>query len=416
MLATGLSAQEPVHTLTLADAERAALANSPRLSSANLTAAAAGKVVDETRAARYPLLNAAVTGTGAEIGTAVAAGALTTSSLSNRAASGVALSQVISDFGRTSSLTESAKMRAAAQGKNAEEVGALVRLEVRAAYYQALGSESVLKVTQAALDQRRTTLRQVRALAASLLKSTLDVSFAEVAVSESELALYQGENDWHAARARLSAAMGFAAEQTFALVEDDLPPGLETTSDSAIAAALRDRPDLEALGLNREAAHRFAIAEAKLRYPSITALGVGGVIPFHDHTLHETYAAAGVNVSIPILNGNLFHARQAEAELRAQAAEKDVRALGLVIARDVRIAWLEADNSFRRMAVTSRLAQQATEALRLAQARYEIGLSGILELTQAQFAQISAQIGAASARFDYLGRRAELDYQMGALR
>ena len=59
---------------------------------------------------------------------------------------------------------------------------------------------------------------------------------------------------------------------------------------------------------------------------------------------------------------------------------------------------------------------QASEALRLAQARYDAGLSGILELTQAQFAQTSAQIGAASARFEYLQRRAALDYEMGALR
>ncbi len=415
-LVVSLSAQESARTLTLAEAEQIAVSNSPRLSSANLNAAALGKVVTEVRAARYPTLNGAVTGTGAETDRAVAAGALTTSSISNRAATGMSISQLISDFGRTSNLTESAKLRAAAQGKNADQVRALVRLEVRTAYYQAISAESVLNVAQATLDQRRTTLRQVSALAQALLKSTLDVSFAQVAASEAELGVYQAENDLHGNRARLSAAMGFDREQNYTLVEDPLPVALDPAPDSAIGAALRDRPDLEAFGLTRDAAHSFAVAEAKLRYPTITALGAGGVVPLRDHTLHDTYAAAGVNVSIPIFNGGLYNARQAEAELRAQAAEKDVRAVALTISRDVQIAWLDANTAFRGLSVSARLVTQASEALRLAQARYDAGLSGILELTQAQFAQTSARIGAASAKFEYLRRRAVLDYQMGALR
>jgi len=305
-LTASLLAQDPVKTLTLAEAEQIAVGNSPRLSSAGLTSAASNKVIAEVRAAKYPTLNGAVTGTGAQTATAIAAGALTTSSISSRGASGVSVSQLITDFGRTSDLTESARFRAAAQGKNVDEVRSLVRLEVDAAYFQTIRAESVLKVAQAASSQRRTTLRQIRALADSLLKSTLDVSFAEVALSESELAVYQAENDVHAGRARLSAAMGFDREQTFALVAAEMPPPLDTTPDSAIAAALHDRPDLEALGLNREAAHRFATAEAKLRYPTITALGAAGVVPVRDRTLHDSYAAAGVNVSIPILNGGLF--------------------------------------------------------------------------------------------------------------
>lgn len=411
-----LWAQSPARTLTLAEAEQIAIANSPRLASANLNSSASGKVTTEVRSARYPTLNSAFTGVGAETGRAVAAGALTTSSISNRAAGGMSISQLITDFGRTASLTESARLRAAAQSKDADQVRALVRLEVRSAYYQTIAAEAVLHVAQATLDQRRTTLRQVSALAQALIKSTLDVSFAEVAASEAELDVYKAENEVHANRARLSAAMGYDREQNFSLTDDPLPPALDATPDASIVAALRDRPDLEALGLTRDAAHSLALAEARLRYPTITAVAGAGLIPLRDHTLHDTYAAAGVNVSIPILNGGLYNARQAEAELRAQAAEKDVRAVALTISRDVQIAWLDASTSFRGLDLSTRLAAQATEALRLAQARYDAGLSGILELTQAQFAQTAAQIGMASAKFEYQRNRAILDFQIGALR
>lgn len=415
LIAAGLAAQQP-QTITLSEAEQFAVEHNPRLSSASLTAQAVGKTVNEARAARYPTLSGNLTGTGAETGTTVAAGALTTSSLSSRAASGLALSQLITDFGRTANLTETARLRAAAQSSNTDEVRALIRLDVRRDYYRSLGSQAVLQVAHAVLDQRRILLRQITALEESALKSTLDVRFAEVAVSEAELGLYQAENNLHENNARLAAAMGYDREQAFTLVEQALPGPLENTPDTDITEALNTRPDLEALGLSRDAAHRFAIAEAKLRYPSISLLGAGGVIPAHDRTLRDNYAAAGVNVNLPILNGGLYKARQAEAELRAQAAEKDVRDLALHISRDVQVAWLEANNAYRSLDVTARLVAQANEALRLAQARYDIGLSSIVELTQAQFSQTSALIGAASAKFDYLTLRAELDYEIGALR
>ena len=44
---------------------------------------------------------------------------------------------------------------------------------------------------------------------------------------------------------------------------------------------------------------------------------------------------------------------------------------------------------------------QANTALELAQARYKVGLSGIVDLTQAQLAQTEAQIEFTNARYTY---------------
>jgi outer membrane protein len=59
---------------------------------------------------------------------------------------------------------------------------------------------------------------------------------------------------------------------------------------------------------------------------------------------------------------------------------------------------------------------QATQALDLAQTRYDLGLSSIVELSQAQLNKTSAEIASASAKYDYQLQRAVLDYQIGALR
>jgi outer membrane protein len=178
---------------------------------------------------------------------------------------------------------------------------------------------------------------------------------------------------------------------------------------------MQKRPELTALTLLRDSAHRFADAEARLKLPIVSLLGTAGAIPTGDPRLPDGYSAAGVNVNIPILNGGLFSARRAEAEQRAAAADSDVKALSLQIARDVRVAWLAANNAARRLGVTSRLVVEANEALRLAQTRYDAGLGGIVELSQAQLNQTSAEIQNATARYDYLSTRAALDYATGEL-
>ena len=98
------------------------------------------------------------------------------------------------------------------------------------------------------------------------MNSTLDQTFAEVALSEVELTLYQAENDAREARARLSAVMGYDDEQTFTLVDE----GMMSPLDPDVAGFIRavgQRPDLAALQLSRDASHTFAEAERKLRYP-----------------------------------------------------------------------------------------------------------------------------------------------------
>ncbi len=264
IVCAALWAQVPA-VVSLAQAEQIALRNHPRIASAELAAQASGYVTKEVRSAYYPTLSGNVTGVGTEHGSVLSAGAVTTSSIYSRQASGVVANQLLTDFGRTSSLEQSAKLRNASQNQNVVNTRAQVLVEVQQAYYRALASESVLKVAQATLDLRRVTLRQVSALAKSALRSTVDVSFAQVNESQAELELFRAENDATANHALLSAAMGYDRDQSFSLSDESLPPALDPNVDALIEQAKRERPDLAALQLNREALDRYGDAEKRLR-------------------------------------------------------------------------------------------------------------------------------------------------------
>jgi outer membrane protein len=86
------------------------------------------------------------------------------------------------------------------------------------------------------------------------------------------------------------------------------------------------------------------------------------------------------------------------------------------VTRDVRLALLDAQSAFQRLDLTNQLLDQASQAQELAEARYNLGLSSIVELTQAQLNKTRAEIEQASARYDYQARMAALRYQTGSLK
>jgi outer membrane protein len=145
-------------------------------------------------------------------------------------------------------------------------------------------------------------------------------------------------------------------------------------------------------------------------------VGAAGVTPYRQAGLDSRYSAAGVNLNVPLLNGSLFSARSSEANLRALAEEQRLRDLENRVAHDVRVALLEAQTAFQRLDVTNQILDQASQALDLAQARYGLGLSSIVELTQAQLNKTRAEIEQASARYDYQALVTALRYQIGTLK
>ena len=371
------------------------------------------------RANFEPTLSGALTGVGADSGSRLAAGGLNNPVVYNRVGTGLLLSQLVTDFGRTSSLVDSAKLHAQAQDQVTQTTRAQILLAVNRAYFGALRAEAVLKVAQQTVTARQLVADQVSALARSNLKSTLDVSFANVNLSDAKLLLASAQSDVKSAYAELATAIGLPGQYGqggFSLAPEPMPDLLPDTVDSLMDQALRDRPELASLRLEQNAAQRFAQAEKDLMLPTISVAASAGFVPTADVQVPGRYGAVGVNVSIPILNGHLYRARRTEAELRAKAAAQNVNDLANRVARDVRIAYLNASNAFERLSLTTQLLDQARLALDLAQRRYDLGLGSIVELSQAQLNVTGAEIAGSSAQFDYQVQRANLSYQIGALR
>jgi outer membrane protein len=415
LLTSPLRAQD-IQRLSLKEAEDRAVRNHPQIRAGQYQALAAGETVRQIKSVYYPTLFGSLTGAQAPEGARIAAGGLNNPSVFDRFAYGVAASQMLTDFGRTSDLSASATLRMDSQQQDVTARRAGVLLQVDRAYFDGLRAQAILRVAEQTVAARQLVVDQVTVLASSGLKSALDLSFTKVNLAEAQLLLVQAQNGVRASYASLSAALGAPQTATYQLTDEPLPEALPADSAPLIAQALRDRPDVARERFTQQSQAKFAEAERALWFPTISLIGAAGLTPFHQTGLTNQYSAIGVNVTVPVTNGNLYSARRAEANYRASAEQQALQDLENLVARDVQIAWLDAQTAFRRLDLTDQLLAQSTDALDLAQQRYNLGLSSNVELTQAQLNQTNAQIEQATARYEYQARSAALRFQTGALK
>jgi outer membrane protein len=403
-------------SLTIAQAEQMAIRNNPNISVARLLALAQAQVTREVRSAEMPMASGNLTAVDSHENSRITAGLLNNPTVYNRAAGGLAVSQLITDFGRTHNLVLSAESTAKAQLESERATELDIMLTVDQAFYQALTAQAVLKVAQETLTERQATADQVGALTKAKIRSDLDKSFADVQVSQSQLLLLDAQNSEQAAMATLNDVLGSEQDQQYTLVDETSgnPPPAPTDSEALVSTAFTARPDLAAMNDNFAAARQFSTAEHDLWLPTLSAMAaVGGTPVRADQIQSSWYGAAGANLSIPVFNGFLFNAEARDAKLRAQAAQENVRNLRDTIARDVRTTVLNAQTAYQRIAVTKQLLDQANFALDLASARYKIGLSGIVEISQAQLNQTQAEIDNTNARYAYQTALAVMRYEIG---
>jgi outer membrane protein len=415
--ADNASTPAPGLGLTRTEAEQMAIKNNPRVTISRLLALAQHQVVRETRAAELPTAVASITAEQAVEASRVSAGSLTASRLFEHAGAGASASQLITDFGKTQNLVASSKLREKAQNSTALATTEDIVLATDQAFYNALQAQALLQVAQQNVATRNTTQIQIGQLTKNKLKSTLDLSFADVNLSQARLLQLDAENNAASTMAALDEVLGLDREMAYTLVDNDVPLQPPPADPEQLTQlGLQQRPDLQALNYDQQAAVKFSHAEWDQMLPTISALGTVGSVPIRPaaYYLQNWWGGVGVNVDIPIFNGFLYSAQAKEATIRLQASAEQARGLRDRIVRDIRTSWLAANTAYQRVGVSAELLKQANLSLNLAQTRYQLGLSSIVELSQAQFQQTDAAIGNTNAQYQYKLALATLNYQIGA--
>jgi len=403
-------------SLTRRQAEALALKNNPQISIGRLRALQAGQIVREQRSALLPAAYLSLTGVDSSNNNArISAGALNNPVIYPRAASGATVSQLITDFGRTTNLLSSSQSAAKAEEETSAATTAQIVLAVDQAFYNALETRALLQVAAQTVEARQLISDKIKALTDAKLKSDLDLSFANVDLARAKLLQLEARNNYAASQATLSAILGYPDQQQFELAEStSAPEQPDPDVNPLIMQALQQRPEVLALQDQVTSAEKFGRAEHDLWMPTVSALGTVGVAPVRDYHLSNWYGAVGVNINIPVFNGFLYNARAKTADLQTEAVRQKLMDQRNNIARDVRTAWQDSQQAFERLSVTQQLREEANLGMRLAQSRYDLGLGSIVELGQAELQKTEADIADTDAQYQYRLTRLVLAYTIGA--
>jgi len=388
--------------LTLPQAEAIAIKNNPQITIGKLNALVSQQNVREARSALLPNAYLSLTAVDSNPGSRISAGLLTNPTVYPRAAGGASVTQLVTDFGRTTNLLSSSEYGAKAEDQNAAATRADILLVVDQAFYNSLETKALVTVAEETVRTRQTLVDKVQALTNAKLKSEIDLSFSNVELARAKLLLLESQNNYEISLATLSAILGYPDEQNFQLVEETssvTKPDLNVAP--LIQQALEQRPEIKALQFEVESAQKLGSAEHDLSRPTVEALGVVGQAPVRDNHIPSWYGAVGVNINIPVFNGFLYNARAKAADLQTEADRQKLLDTRNNIARDVRNAWQDSRRAFERLSVTQQLREQADLSLNLAQARYNLGLGSIVEFTQAELQKTEADIEDTDAKFQY---------------
>jgi outer membrane protein len=388
--------------LSLQQAEAIAIKNNPQITIGKLRALAAQQNVREVRSALLPTAYLSLTAVDSNPGSRITAGLLNNPTVYPRAAGGASVTQLVTDFGRTTNLLSSSQYGAKAEDQNAAATRADILLVVDQAFYNSLETNALVTVAEQTVNARQALVDKIQALTNAKLKSDIDLSFSKVELARAKLLLLEAQNNYQISLAALSAILGYSDEQNFQLIEETTP--INAPPDDVaplIQQAIQQRPEIKALQFQVESAQKFGSAEHDLSRPTVNALGVVGEAPVRDDHIPNWYGAVGVNINIPVFNGFLYNARAKAADLQTEVQRQSLLDARNNIARDVRNAWEDTHRAFERLAVTQQLREQADLSMSLAQARYNLGLGSIVELTQGELEKTQADIEDTDAKFQY---------------
>ncbi len=408
--------------LSLRQAETYALEHHPKIAAAAIRAAASLQGISIAQADLLPQINGNAVIAQAQNGlsrmSATPEG-LVDPGIRSRQSDGLYLSQLIFDFGRTPLLVSTSRLEAKSAKERLDAAQQLVLLNVDRSYFTAQGAEALVKVSQQEVDMHQLLYQQIKALAASNLRSDLDLRLEEANFAQAKLMLVDAQGRKEEAMSDLAAAIGSEMEPNFILSDSESIPSMPISLGAVLADALSLRPDLISLRYDRDAALKRAAASKAAHLPTITGIAATGLTPYEDRSsenLPHDYGMFGVNVSLPIFTGGRLTAQQKQAELQAKAIQDDLIDKETTIIQSVRNAWIQVKTSFLSISVADDFAAASNSSFELAQSRYSVGSSSIVELNQADLQRIQAEISAITVRYNYSIKTSALAYESGKLK
>lgn len=323
----------------------------------------------------------------------------------------ISVSQLIYDFGVTQNQVTIKKLGFKTAQENLISVVNDVIKETKDKYYGLLYAYEDMKVKQENVDRFDLFYKQAKALYEIGMNPKVDVTIAEVNLSNAKMQLIQAKKNKEVAAAQLNNAMGIHYMTQFNIQERLRYAPCDITLDEAIKIAEESRPDLKIAKLKVESSRQTMQLTKKSYFPKLTAQGnlaIGGSKP----TSTWGYMFGGYLdfpvVNVMNVNNQIKEARANYSKQMATStkAEQDIDL-------EIQTAYYNLVEKRNQIPVAFLGMKQAKENYDISYGRYRVGEGNPIELKDSQITYMNSQLSYYNALYNYNSAKANLEKAIG---
>lgn len=323
----------------------------------------------------------------------------------------ISASQMLYDFGVTQNQVTIRKLDT--QGYKITLTGTVndVICQVKTAYYNLQYTIEAKKVAEDMVRKYEAFYNQAKAYYTAGTKPKVDVTIAEVNLSNSKLALIQADNAVEIAMAQLNNTMGLPYTNKYKISESLRYNACPVTLDKAIKTAENSRPEFQLAAVKVEQANQNVKLVKKSYFPQITMEGqyqIGGSHPTSNYGYNY-----GAYINFPTINGMLIKNELKEAKALYSKEQSNAISTRNDIYFEVQQAYYTLTEKKNKIPVAFLGLKQAKENYDLSYGRYKVGVGDPIELKEAQVQYQNAQLTYYQTMYEYNAARATLEKSIG---
>lgn len=287
-----------------------------------------------------------------------------------------------------------------------------LKMQVADAYITVLRAEGALKVTQSHLDSMTAHSKDATNKFQQGVVAKNDVLAATVEQANAQQKTVQVNNQIDLAKARYNQLLNRKLTMPVTLTAQfpALPQGTLTELNDK---ALKQRPELAVLTEQIESLEQQAQSVSSGLLPQI---GVSGGYQYEQnrYQVHEGMWMVNVGMQWKLFDGSTRH--KSDAIVKQAIALKEQRdELSSMIGLQVRQAWLDIQETQKRIEVAKQAIEQANENMKVSTDRYQQGLATNTELLKAEDLRTLAHDNLNNAQHDLALATLRLRYALGIL-
>ncbi len=274
-----------------------------------------------------------------------------------------------------------------------------------------LRAKEAQKVAQASVDSSAARLKNTKAKYEAGSVPKFDVTRAEVELANFQQRLISSRNAILTARAALNSALGIGVSEPTDVQSIDVqvnPPAMDI--DVLTADAYAKRPDVRSVDT------AIKLGKRNLKLQQTGNKPTGSIVG----TFNHNFKAAGFSgqkdswmaifaVQLPVWDGGVTRTKVDQAKAQIDISQDSLEQAKLGVALDVKVATVNIQDATERVSAAKSSVALAEEALRLANVRYDAGISTLVEVTDAESALSEARFNHVNALYDYATAIADLE-------